>query len=304
MVIAGSDPCATDLSASKASMRVFGLGACLLSGPLSEGIRRDLIGRAVIGRGGPTPGTYSFGEMFQLLDFLEGKIDIPAEYRSICGYKETYAPGPGASGFTGADVCLIEPNGVVDIDFRGLKLNRAQVQALLARLKQISRPAAKAASRWYAQGLLACNDALQKEIATELIAAMPDDFTDRAFIEAVLTEAEGMLRDVADDLAQLRRRIPIPIGLIAYAYQYLPDGRPVFWPPDLQEQIKTAAAQLGMPYIEPWRLVLEHGGEPVLKPDLRHYREEFIPTISTLFARFAAEVAAAAPATSQSSAKE
>lgn len=278
--------------------RVFGMGACLLAGPLSEGIRIGSIGRSAIGRGGPTPGTYSFGEMFQLLDFLDGRIDISERHRAICGYRETYEPGTGAYGFSGADVCLIEPNGVVDAEWEGLCINRAQIQAMVInKVKPIGRDVAKAANTWYNKGLLACNDDVRTEQASQIVAQMPADFEDREFIADVLVNARGTRRDVKADIAALVERIPVPIGIVAYAYQYLPDGRPMFWPADLQEQIKAAIAPFGLPYLEPWKLVMEHGGEAVLKPDLRHYREEFIPTVTAMFARFAEEVAQSARVT-------
>src|SRR5689334_18178927 len=233
--------------------RVFGMGACLLHGPMSVAIRSGEMGRTTIGKGGSAPGTYSFGEMLQLLDFLENKLDIPAEFRPICGYHLPYEPGPGAPGFTGADVCLMEPNGVVDIDWDGLKINRAQVQRYVTNpLKTLGRDTAKLANNWYQRGILACNDEVRAELAGQLID-----------------------------------QVPIPIGVLAYAYQYLPDGRPMFWPADFNQIIKSVVARFDLPFLEPWKLVLEHGGEPVLKPDLRHYREEFIPTVATYISRFA-----------------
>jgi len=272
--------------------RVFDLGACLLHGPMSVAIRSGEMGRSTIGKGGSTPGTYSFGEMLQLLDFLENKIEIPAEFRPICGYHLNYQPGTGAAGFTGADVCLIEPNGVVDIDWDGFKINRAQVQRYVTNpLKVLGREAAKTASNWYQRGILACNEEVRGDLAQQLIQQIPDTIEGHDLLVGILDRAHGIQRDVHADMDEIIRRIPIPIGLIAYAYQYLPDGRPVFWPSDFQKQMKSVAARFNLPYLEPWRLVLEHGGAPVLKPDLRHYREEFIPTVSSFISRFAADVA-------------
>jgi hypothetical protein len=279
--------------------RVFGMGACLLSGPLSEAIRSGWIARNTVGRGGPTPGTYSFGEMFQLLDFLENRITIAPEHRAICGYREAYEPASGAEGFVGADVCLIEPNGVVDIEWNGLKINRAQLLACVANpIKLIDRDAAKAANNWYNMGLLAVNDEVRKELADKLVSKLPQGMENREFILDVLKNTRSIQRNAQADMTTLTQRVPIPIGVVAYAYQYLPDGRPMFWPSDLQKQIKSAAVREGLPYFEPWKLVLEQGGAPALKPDLRHYQEEFIPTVSRSFAKFSSQVAAKNLATS------
>ncbi len=271
--------------------RIFSMGACRVSGPLSEGIKRGIVGRTSIARGGPTPGTYSFGEMFQLLDFLDGVAEVPAEYRDLCGYREAYEPAKGAPGFAGADVCLIEPNGVVDIEWRGLKLNRAQVQSLIINpLKTIDREAAKAGNRWYNKGLLAANAAVQAEAASALDALIPADFADRARIVDVLQGAAAIARDAQADLAALAARIPIPVGVVAYAFGYLPDGRPMFWPADLNITLKAAAEALGLPFLEPWRLIEERGAETTLKDDLRHYRDDFVPVVADLIAGFAASL--------------
>lgn len=268
--------------------RVFGMGACRLSGPLSEGIKRGIFGRTTIARGGPTPGTYSFGEMFQLLDVLAGTCSVPAEHRDLCGYREGYEPARGAPGLTGADVCLIEPNGVVDIEWQGLKLNRAQVQGqIINPLKAIDKEAGKVGNRWYNKGLLAANAHVQDEAATALDALIPADFADRQRIVDVLRNARAIERDMAADLAALVARIPIPVGLVAYAFGYLPDGRPMFWPANLNITLTAAAQKLGLPLLEPWRLVEQHGAEAALKEDLRHYRDDFVPVVADLIAGFA-----------------
>lgn len=271
--------------------RVFGLGACLLHGPMTVAIKTDLMSRIAIGKGASTPGTYSFGEMLQLLDFLDGKLAIPDELRAICGYHANYAPGPGAAGFTGADVCLMQPNGIVDIDFDGLKLNRAQVlRYVTTPLKPLGREVAKLANQWYIKGILACQESVRAEAAAALLLLVPEHIEGRDLMVAVIERARGVARDTDSDVGELVRRIPIPIGMISYAYQHLPDGRPVFWPPDFQQHIQAAATRYGLAYLEPWRLVLELGGSPVLKEDLRHYREEFIPKIAELYSEFASRV--------------
>lgn len=274
-----------------ASPRVFGLGACLLHGPMTTAIKSGQMSRITIGKGGSTPGTYSFGEMFQLLDFLEGKFEIPDHLRPICGYHPNYAPGPGAPGMTGADVCLIQPNGIVDIDFDGFKLNRAQIlRYVTTPLKELGRDAAKLSNQWYIKGILGCDEDIRSAASEKLIAMVPEDFENRDFIVAVIERTGGVERDTEADVGQLVRRIPLPIGMISYAYQHMPDGRPVFWPANFQQHIEAGAKRYDLPFLEPWRLVLERGGQPVLKEDLRHYREDFIPEIATLYSDFAAQV--------------
>lgn len=274
------------------SPRVFGLGACLLHGPMSVAIKTGQMSRITIGKGASTPGTYSFGEMLQLLDFLEGKKSLPDDLKPICGYHMGYQPGPGAAGMTGADICLIQPNGIVDVDFDGVKLNRAQVlRYVTSPLKVLGREVAKLANSWYIKGILGCNETIRSEASTAIIPQVPDDIDGRELILAVLERTRGVPRNTNDDVGEIVRRIPIPIGMISYAYQHMPDGRPVFWPADFQQHIEAATVRYDLPFLEPWRLVLERGGQPVLKEDLRHYRDEFILDIATLYSNFASEVA-------------
>jgi hypothetical protein len=258
---------------------------------MTVAIKSGQMSRITIGKGASTPGTYSFGEMLQLLDFLEGKREIPADLRPICGYHPNYMPGPGAPGMTGADVCLMQPNGLVDIDFDGVKLNRAQVlRYVTTPLKPLGRDVAKLANSWYIKGVLGCNEALRSEASAALLLLVPEDIEGRDLIVSVLERARGVERDTMADVGEIVRRVPIPIGMISYAYQHMPDGRPVFWPADFQQHIKAAAERYDLPFLEPWRLILERGGQPVLKEDLRHYREEFIPEIATLYSNFASDV--------------
>lgn len=271
--------------------RVFGLGACLLHGPMTVALKTGQLSRASIGKGASTPGTYSFGEMIQLLDFLEGKRTIPDDLRPICGYNHAYAPGPGAAGFSGADVCLMQPNGIVDIDFDGYKLNRAQILRYVTNpLKEAARELGKLSNSWYIKGVLACNEAVRAEASAELLKAVPEEIEGRDLIVAVLERAHGVACDTDADVGEIIRRIPLPIGMISYAYQHMPDGRPVFWPPDFQQHVQAAAKRYDLPFLEPWRLVMERGGQPVLKPDLRHYTEEFIDEVASLYANFATQV--------------
>lgn len=268
------------------------MGACLIHGPMSVAIKTGEMSRINVGRGGSTPGTYSFGEMFQLLDFLDGKIEIPAEMRAICGYHVNYQPGPGAPNLQGADVCLIEPNGVMDIDFDGLKLNRAQVlRYVTTPLKTAVPDVARTTNHWYSKGILAANEEIRKSSSEQLLAAIPEEIEGRELMVGILERAHGAPRNPPVDLVTLFERIPIPLGIVAYAFQYLPDGRPVFWPPDFQQAIKDAIDRFKLPYAEPWRLVMEHGGKPVLREDMRHYADHFVPTVATYLSGFAADVA-------------
>jgi hypothetical protein len=138
--------------------------------------------------------------------------------------------------------------------------------------------------------LLAANKEVQADAASALDAMIPADFADRERLVDVLHNARAIERDAEADLAALAARIPIPVGVVAYAFGYLPDGRPMFWPANLNITLKAAATALGLPFLEPWRLVEQHGVEIALKEDLRHYRDDFVPVVADLIAEFAASL--------------
>jgi hypothetical protein len=83
--------------------------------------------------------------------------------------------------------------------------------------------------------------------------------------------------------------VPAPTGVVTYNHRYMPDGRPMQWPPDFVASVIAAATALGLPYTEPSDLVKQYGVEVALKPDFVHYRTEFEPVIGESLFRFMLE---------------
>lgn len=263
----------------------------MLHGPLTFALNAGLVARSTVARGGSTPGVYGFGESFQLLEFLAGRKQIPKEFRPICAYNVNYEPTPHAVGFKGADVCLIEPNGNIEIVLGEYSLNRAAIMRHITNpIKLVDREAAKLTNVWFNKGLLICNEDTRKEVASKLLPLVPPDHENAEMMRLVLSEARGVRRDMMRDMRQAVEQISLPIGMMAYSFQFMPDGRPVFWPPEFQQEIASVVEYFSLPFFEPWRVVMEYGGQPVLEDDLRHYKDEFVPVMGARVADFAREV--------------
>lgn len=274
--------------------RVLPFGACGLHGPLNEAVKPPArIAFAKLNKGTLVPSVYSFGEIFQLIRMYRGEFDIPADIRRLCDMRPNFEPLPGAASFTEVDVILVEPNVPIDIKFREFHLNRASViGTFIDPLKKLVPAVAKPANVWFNKGLMAVNDEVRAGAARQIIDLIPDDFADAALAREVFAEAHSSRHEVADGLRRLREMTSLPIGVVTYIYQYLPDGRPVSWPPEFRQQVIDTANKLGLPLFEPVRIVEKHGVHAALKDDLRHYRDEFMPALADAFVDFIAEVGA------------
>src|SRR5579859_2241083 len=93
----------------KISVLVF--GACLLHGPLNPLHRMG--GRFAYANYGPTPGTYTFGEIFQAIGVLRGEREVPQELRSLCNMRPNFRPVARSADFSDVDVVLLEPSSPI-----------------------------------------------------------------------------------------------------------------------------------------------------------------------------------------------
>ena len=164
---------------------VLPMGACLLHGPLNP-IARERT-RIAFPKYGTFPGVYTFGEMFQALDILLGKRDVPAQIRPIANIQPNFVARPSAIGFDEVDAVLLEPSSPVDLEYRGCYLNRNRLtHYVIAPIKGVSREANKAANQWLRSGLIGVNDQLRASAAEALLKHIPEDLPDKDFIVDVI----------------------------------------------------------------------------------------------------------------------
>jgi hypothetical protein len=277
---------------STSPIRIFPLGACHLHAPLNTIMKTDRsVAYANLSRG-PLPGVYSFGEIEQLFRILNGDLRMPPALWPFAKYVEDFRMIPGGINLEDVDVVLVELNTPVDIKFRSFYLNRAGVgQRVVYPLGLVGRQAKKSVNAWFKNGLLANNRALQLELAEELIPLIPQDVPNPKLVSLILREAQAERRDLFEGLAKIRELAGHrPLGIMTYIFQYLPDGRIITWPERFRDEVIAFATNHGIPLFDPPSLVLKHGLETALGSDLRHYREDFLPTVGAALVDFTRQV--------------
>ena len=272
------------------AISVLPLGGCLMHGPLNPEARRgNQLRYPPYGR---VPGVYTFGEMFQVIDVLQGKREVPAEIEPLCAIHGNFHAVATASDFRDVDVVLAEPSSPVDITFRGCYLNRTAMSQLISPIRDAGPMASKQFNRWFRTGLIEVNEAVREEAAEALIPFISDKLLDADLIRAVLLETRSARADVANNLRRLRSVFGRPIGIVNYIFQYMPDGRAISWPAGFHEEIEAVTRQLDLPLFQPASLVNQYGVEATLRPDLRHYKDEFLPVMAQALIDFARTVKA------------
>src|SRR5262245_61010820 len=96
-------------------MEIFGLGACLLHGPLGAAIRNGIASSSFSRlANGSLPSAYSIDEAIQIVRFVRGDIDIANELRPFCSIHEAMDPRSVPGGILKtADVLILEINSPV-----------------------------------------------------------------------------------------------------------------------------------------------------------------------------------------------
>jgi hypothetical protein len=276
--------------------KVLLFGGCLSHGALntvSKTTKAISFARVASRRG--TPATYTLGEALQLLAFLGRERPIPLEMRTACAVSTDYEPMPKVD-YSIVDVALVEVISNVEFWCGPYCLNRTAVLDIVCNPIKArgGRPAAKAASAWINQGLMGCNEQVRASAAAALLTMIPDEHPQSHIVQLILRETRGMRRVVADGLREIQERLGRPIGVVSYVFQYMADGRTIYWPPELQQQTYAAVKLLDLPLFEPCTIVLREGVTKAMRSDLRHYDDAFLPVAGKELAAFANQVAAAA----------
>jgi hypothetical protein len=238
---------------------------------------------------GPAFMCYTVGEALQALACWRGEKTIPADFHDLCHMREYNAPSPANSPLDSCDVVLLEPNTSVEIDFEGYSLNRFPVLRLVRRVADTSPQAKRLSALWFKKGILARDEDARRDLAEQLVPHLADDI-DRELLTAFFRGATGRIRDLPDGFRRVANYLDVPMGVVAFTWSYMPDGRALSWPDGFHGEVVAAAKSLGIPLIDPRATVQAAGLERALK-DLRHYKEEFFPVIADLLIDFACSLA-------------
>lgn len=270
-------------------VRVLPFGACLVHIPLTRLARmKAKVDYARVSDARVPPVAFTFGEAFQIIDILRGERDVPPEIRPLVHIRPEFRALPSAKTFENVDVVLMEPATPIEVGFRSWVLNRTAIGLhVMGPIRAVSDHAAKRTAAWFNQGLIERNEKLQMEAAEELISLMPSDMPNPELAKAVLREARVYQRDIRESFRKLLGLVHgRPVGVVAYIFRYLPDGRVISMPHGFHEHVLEVAKEFGLPLFDPSPFVLEHGVKTCMRDDMAHYNDEYMPRVGDLLAEF------------------
>lgn len=245
---------------------------------------------------GTSPYSHTVGEHLQLIDYIRGVSDIAPELRPFCNMEFTPQPGRFEAALKNLDAVLVEECSDVEIVFRGTVLNRLRLEeaTVTALRKGGDRELKLAARNWYWDGLLKVSPK-REEFAAKILARMPHQGEANELLRAIIRETEPRRigRDVfTNSVKRIGSVLGKPVGVMTHTHYYMPDGRPLSWPPTFHDDIIAACRANGIPVMHFCEVVARHGTGVALKEDLSHWRDDFMPVVGKAMADFAREVCA------------
>ena len=271
------------------NLTVLPLGGCLLHQPLvAVGAKREVKVRARLGIRGGTPLTHTLGELIQLIGVLRHEVTLPPGVKRLAGLPAAFQPLPGIGDLRNVDVVLVEPNTPVEIVYDSFALQRnAIINSILVPIRSANPgpEVAKMTAHWLVRGMMREDDSARR-LGVDLAKLVPDSMPLADIARDVLVHARGDRRDVMTGLRHLRSILERPMAVLTYTPHYMPDGRPVSWPAGFREDMLSAAAELRLPVMEPWKLVEKHGVAMALI-DYGHYTDELNLIVGRKILKFA-----------------
>jgi len=239
--------------------------------------------------------TYTMSEVLQRVRFFRGAIEIPEALRYYCNLPKTLSAGtPALRNIEKADLVLLEPNTTLDVFFDNYALHRSQLlTGFLDNLQAAGGEVHRAINSWFNQGIWGRNRQVQHEAAETIIPALAGRVEDEYLARNLLLEAHGEEQDFEQYLESLRefcRVVDLPIGLVTFVFEFLPDGRPMGWPADFVENTLEAARMLGLPVLDSAEAVNRHGVDVALREGRRIYKDEFRPIVGEATLEFCHKV--------------
>lgn len=265
-------------------LNVLSFGGCTVTNPLLNLSKRK-IAAPVYRRMGFKRSPYALSPraIMQLWAFCKGELDIPARVRRLVyADAETTPDGSSSHLLTEVDCVLVEISTPYELLLDGFVLNHNRVLEQLRLCLPDTKRSVKVASRWRSAVIAEKYD--ERDAIAELLRP---HLTDDPFLRDMATHmlwnmtstrtgSDGM----ADVFSHLRQCSTAPIGIVLHNFHYMPDGRAIIFPPDLNEQIGRIAESENMPVYDPARLVRQHGVEAALMSDFRHWNASFYPVVA------------------------
>lgn len=277
------------MSGVKQPLNLLQFGGCLIHRPLRSIARANE--RLSTENFGHIRAIHTFGEMFQIIEVLRGQRVVPFEYMGLSRVTPDLVPVKAADTFEGADLALVEPASSVELSFRGIAINRTGIMRhVFAPIEANDPKAAKIANKWLRVGLSGLNKTVRAETGERLLECIEGQSHEAELARAVVRETEATKSDIPGGFRKMQELLGCPIGVVIYIFRYMPDGRPVSFPPGLREEVIASAEALALPTFEPTPLVQDYGVARALTHDSRHYSDAFLPIAGEALMGFVEDV--------------
>ena len=265
-------------------LNVLSFGGCTVTNPLLNLSKRKLAA-PVYRRMGFRRSPYALSPraIMQLWAFCEGELEIPERiWRLVYADAETKPDGSHSHLLTDVDCVLVEISTPYELLLDGFVLNHNRVLEQLRLCLPENKRSVKIASRWRSAVMAEKYD--ERDAVAELL--LPDLTSDPFMCDMAthmlwnMTSTRTGLDGMTDVFSHLKRSSTAPIGIVLHNFHYMPDGRAIIFPPDLNEQIGQIAEAENMPVYDPAGMVRQYGVETALMDDYRHWNATFYPVVA------------------------
>lgn len=261
------------------TVRVFSLGACQLSSPLSAIMSDGKVKSAWALAKQRAVACYCTGDALQVIRLYRRQIQLSKGLQLYCGFGENADEARGHGPLDHTDITLMDCNTPVELSLDGVFINRSLITTRLFHPLAAARPDLEGTYQmWWSKGVLEDDHEVRKETSLALIPAL-DGVVPYPDVAAEILAGTRGLRQTEQDLIgaldELRSQLRGPVGMLTSTYRYLPDGRPVSWPAGHLEMTRAAARHLDIPLFDTIKLVQEHGVATAMNERMTIYRPEF-----------------------------
>ncbi len=253
--------------------RVLAFGTCHLHGAIENLENRGLAHSL---RRAPFL-TFTPREALQLIDFDFARVEIPDAFHPYAAPRDAEIVLPGAA--SAADVVMLEFTQAIDVVCGSfLIMRRAIVHRIVRPIAALGPDETRIANRWYQHGLIQRDEAVRRETAAQLLAALPRIDVDQAVAREIVAHARGAMQsadEVTGTIKEIRERLQAKhVAIVIAPNMYMPDGRPVAFPANFPKELERVCGDLGFPLLRLADLVAGYGAKAIM-PDLYHFTPPF-----------------------------
>jgi hypothetical protein len=223
--------------------------------------------------------THYTAEMIQFVRMCREEVRVPKELLPYVLPRPDLAIFDSRDALAAADGMMIEVCNQDEILFDSIYLNRNLLQSeIVEPTQKLGEPLLSLVNEWFYNGVLKFNDEHRLHAAEKLIAMMPTGTPEADMHREVVRHARGCrqsAQDLKKDIETLREMVCRKAWILSHVLRYMPDGRPLYWPPDLMRQLRKISAEMGLPLLDTAKVVEEKGPEFSLQ-DERYYKQQFL----------------------------